>query len=105
MFQKDPQVLLAHPGQGIEKFEDLKNADAVRLVGRAADLFQMDAGRIRLRRDKIKPYTFNPQPFLVDKHSAMQGYVTSEPYRGREGGRSSRRSFCSPTRASTPTRR
>src|SRR5207244_3715380 len=24
-FQKDPQVLLAHPGQGFEKFEDLKN--------------------------------------------------------------------------------
>src|SRR3982750_143505 len=24
MFQKDPQVLLAHPGQGVEKFEDLK---------------------------------------------------------------------------------
>ena len=28
----------------------------------------------------MKPYTFNPQPFLADKHSAMQGYVTSEPY-------------------------
>src|SRR5438067_11509683 len=26
MFQKDPQVLLAHPGQGFEKFDDLKNA-------------------------------------------------------------------------------
>jgi NitT/TauT family transport system substrate-binding protein len=24
IFQKDPQVLLAHPDQGIEKFEDLK---------------------------------------------------------------------------------
>src|SRR5579871_5043742 len=24
MFQKDPQVLVAHPGQGIERFEDLK---------------------------------------------------------------------------------
>src|SRR3954469_24931646 len=24
MFQKDPQVLLAHPNRGIEKFEDLK---------------------------------------------------------------------------------
>ena len=23
-FQKDPQVLMAHPGQGIDKFEDLK---------------------------------------------------------------------------------
>jgi len=28
----------------------------------------------------VKPYTFNPQPFLADKQSAMQGYVTSEPY-------------------------
>src|SRR5580704_8409611 len=25
LFQKDPQVLIAHPDQGIEKFEDLKN--------------------------------------------------------------------------------
>src|SRR5439155_25576277 len=24
MFQKDPQVIIAHPDQGIEKFEDLK---------------------------------------------------------------------------------
>ena len=29
---------------------------------------------------KVKPYTFNAQPFLADKNSAMQGYVTSEPY-------------------------
>ena len=28
----------------------------------------------------MKPYTSNPQPFLADKRSAMQGYVTSEPY-------------------------
>jgi len=28
----------------------------------------------------VKPYTSNPQPFLADKRSAMQGYVTSEPY-------------------------
>src|ERR1700750_677694 len=25
MFQKDPVVLLAHPGQGVDKFDDLKN--------------------------------------------------------------------------------
>ena len=28
----------------------------------------------------MKPYTFNSQPFIVNKQSAMQGYVTSEPY-------------------------
>ncbi len=36
---------------------------------------------------KVKPYTFNAQPFLVDKNSAMQGYVTSEPFAvERQGG-------------------
>jgi NitT/TauT family transport system substrate-binding protein len=29
---------------------------------------------------QVKPYTFNPQPFLADPNSAMQGYVTSEPF-------------------------
>jgi len=28
----------------------------------------------------VKPYTSNPQPFLTNKRSAMQGYVTSEPF-------------------------
>jgi NitT/TauT family transport system substrate-binding protein len=32
------------------------------------------------RDEQVKPYTFNPQPFLADKRSAMQGYVTSEPF-------------------------
>ena len=32
------------------------------------------------REQQVKPYTFNPQPFLADKRTAMQGYVTSEPY-------------------------
>jgi NitT/TauT family transport system substrate-binding protein len=32
------------------------------------------------RDAQVKPYTFNPQPFLADKRSAMQGYVTSEPF-------------------------
>ena len=29
---------------------------------------------------QVRPYTFNPQPFLVNQKSAMQGYVTSEPF-------------------------
>ena len=29
---------------------------------------------------KVRPYTFNSQPFIANKLSAMQGYVTSEPY-------------------------
>ena len=29
---------------------------------------------------QIKPYNFSLQPFLEDKSSIQQGYVTSEPY-------------------------
>src|SRR5215475_2350162 len=35
---------------------------------------------------RVKPYTFNPQPFLADKSSAMQGYVTSEPFAVEQAG-------------------
>ena len=93
-------------GPGLEKFDDLKKLTLLVSSEGHADLFQMDAGRSSASpADQVKPYTFNPQPFLVDKNSAMQGYVTSEPYAIEKAGSSSRKSSCSPTRASTPTRR
>ena len=49
MFQKDPQVLIAHPDQGIEKFEDLKKLHAVRLQGRHGELLPVAQGRLRLQ--------------------------------------------------------
>ncbi len=30
--------------------------------------------------EKVKPYTFNPQPFIADVHSIQQGYLTAEPF-------------------------
>jgi NitT/TauT family transport system substrate-binding protein len=80
IFQKDPQVLLAHPGQGIEKFEDLKKLTLFISKEGFASYFQWMKRDFGFRDEQVKPYTFNPQPFLADKRSAMQGYVTSEPY-------------------------
>jgi NitT/TauT family transport system substrate-binding protein len=80
IFQKDPQVLLAHPDQGIEKFEDLKKLTLLISKEGVASYFQWMAHDFGFREQQVKPYTFNPQPFLADKRTAMQGYVTSEPY-------------------------
>ena len=80
MFQKDPQVLIAHPGQGIEKFEDLKKLTLFVSKEGLATYFQWLKADYGFDETKVKPYTFNPQPFLADKRSAMQGYVTSEPH-------------------------
>jgi NitT/TauT family transport system substrate-binding protein len=82
MFQKDPQIIMAHPDQGIEKFEDLAKLPTIYL---AKDLFitgfqWMKQAYPGFRDEQYKPYTFNPAPFIVDPQSAQQGYLTSEPF-------------------------
>ncbi|TMJ25778.1 MAG: ABC transporter substrate-binding protein [Alphaproteobacteria bacterium] len=80
MFQKDPQILMAHPDQAIEKFEDLKQLTLFISREGLASYFQWLKADFGFSEARVKPYTSNPQPFLADKRSAMQGYVTSEPY-------------------------
>jgi len=80
MFQKDPQVFIAHPDRGIEKFQDLKKLTLFVSKEGIASYYQWLKADYGFSEDKVKPYTFNPQPFLADKNSAMQGYVTSEPF-------------------------
>src|SRR5437588_1510809 len=80
MFQKEPQVLIAHPGQGIDKFEDLKKLTLFISKEGIATYFQWLKADFGFSEAQVKPYTSNPQPFLADKRSAMQGYVTSEPF-------------------------
>jgi NitT/TauT family transport system substrate-binding protein len=78
MFQKDPQVLIAHPG--VDKFEELKGLTLFISKEGIASYYQWLKADYGFSEARVKPYTFNPQPFLADKASAMQGYVTSEPY-------------------------
>jgi NitT/TauT family transport system substrate-binding protein len=80
LFQKDPQVLIAHPDQGIEKFEDLKTLTLFISKEGMASYYQWLKADFGFKETQVRPYTFNPQPFLADKNSAMQGYVTSEPF-------------------------
>jgi NitT/TauT family transport system substrate-binding protein len=80
IFQKDPQVMIAHPGEGVEKFDDLKKVTLLVSSEGMQTYFKWMQAEFGFSPEKVKPYTFNPQPFLVDKKSAMQGYVTSEPY-------------------------
>jgi len=77
-FQKDPQVFITHPD--VATFEDLKTRTLFVSKEGMASYFQWLKADYGFNESKVKPYTFNAQPFLADKESAMQGYVTSEPY-------------------------
>jgi NitT/TauT family transport system substrate-binding protein len=80
MFQKDPQVLLTHPEVKVTKIEDLKPLTLFVSKEGMTSYFQWLKSEYGFSENKVKPYTFNSQPFIVNKQSAMQGYVTSEPF-------------------------
>jgi NitT/TauT family transport system substrate-binding protein len=80
IFQKDPLVLLTHPEIKISKLDDFKPLTLLVSKEGLASYFQWLKSEYGFNESKVKPYTFNPQPFIVNKQSAMQGYVTSEPY-------------------------
>lgn len=87
IFQKDPQVFLAHPESKVTKLEDLKPLTLFVSKEGMPTYFQWLKSEYGFSEDKVKPYTFNAQPFLADKTSAMQGYVTSEPFAVEKQGK------------------
>jgi NitT/TauT family transport system substrate-binding protein len=80
MFQKDPQVLLSHPESKITKLEELKPLTLFVSKEGISSYFQWLKSEYGFSEEKVRPYTFNSQPFIANKQSAMQGYVTSEPF-------------------------
>ena len=80
IFQKDPQVLIAHPGQGFETFADLKNSSDILVAKEGlASYYQWMKSEYGFKEEQTKPYNFNPAPFLANKKAVQQGYLTSEP--------------------------
>ncbi len=87
-FQKEPQVLMSHPGQGLDTWESLKDAEQYILADEGfQSYFQWMITELGYDASKRVPYTFNPAPFIANPKSVQQGYVTSEPYAvEKEGG-------------------
>lgn len=80
MFQKDPQALIAHPGQGYEKFDALKAAP-VALIAKDAQFSWWQWLKVThgFRDEALKPYNYNLGPFLANPRAIQQGYSVAEP--------------------------
>src|SRR5258705_10241901 len=63
IFQKEPQVFVAHPDQGINKFEDLKGLTLFVSKEGIGTYFQWLKFDYGFDEAQVKPYNFNPQPF------------------------------------------
>jgi NitT/TauT family transport system substrate-binding protein len=83
-FQKDPAVLIAHPG--VKRIEDLKGRPVFISTASNTTFWPWLAQRYGFADAQKRPYAFSVQPFLADRNSAQQGYVTSEPHSVEKAG-------------------
>jgi len=86
MFQKDPRVMLAHPGQGNDSLAALKGKPILIASASRNNYWQFLRAKYGYTDDQIRPYTFNMAPFLADKSAIQQGFLTSEPLKMQQAG-------------------
>ncbi|MDA0651973.1 MAG: ABC transporter substrate-binding protein [Proteobacteria bacterium] len=80
IFQKDPQVLIAHPGQGNDSLAALKGKEIYIGADTRVGSWLFLKSRFGYADAQIRPYTFSIAPFLVKKTAIQQGYLGSEPF-------------------------
>lgn len=79
-FQKDPQVLIAHPGQGHDSLAALKGRPIMIGTDTRVGSWLFLKSKYGYTDDQIRTYTFSVAPFLANPQAIQQGYLTSEPY-------------------------
>ncbi len=86
MYQKNPQIFMAHKSQGFKSLADLKG-HPIMVSSFARDAFwpwmKMKFG---YSDEQMRPYVFNLGPFLHDPTVIQQGYVTNEPFTAAAAG-------------------
>ena len=80
VFQKDPSIILAHPGVGNDSFLALKGQPIMIGADTRVGWWTFMKQRFGYTDDQIRPYAFSLAPFLADKHAIQQGYLGSEPF-------------------------
>jgi NitT/TauT family transport system substrate-binding protein len=83
-FQSDLQGLMTHPD--ISGLGDLKGHRIFIASTSRSTFWPWLRQRFGYTDEQAAPYTFNLQPFLLDKTCAVQGYSTSEPFEARQMG-------------------
>jgi len=80
VFQKDPQVLIAHPRPDVKSLAQMKGKPIMIADASTVAFWPWLKAKYGFGDDQIRKYTFNLAPFLVDPNAIQEGYLTSEPY-------------------------
>jgi hypothetical protein len=84
IFQKDPQVLISH--DNVKSFEEMKDKTILIAPSAQRGYWLWLKSKYGFKDEQTRPYTFNIQPFVADKNTVQQGYLTSEPFAIQKAG-------------------
>ena len=86
IFQKDPQVLITHPGTGNDSLEKLKGKQILVGSGGEATYWPFLKAKYGFTDNQKRPYNFDVKPFINDKNIIQQGLLTAEPFEIKKKG-------------------
>ncbi|PZW46641.1 NitT/TauT family transport system substrate-binding protein [Humitalea rosea] len=86
MMQKDPQILMSHPGVGNDSFEQMRGKPIMIGAASLPTFWPFLRAKFGYTDDQIRPYTFNIQPFLANRDAIQQGFLSSEPFSAIQAG-------------------
>jgi NitT/TauT family transport system substrate-binding protein len=86
IFQKDPSVIIAHPGMGNDSFDSLRGEPIMIGADTRSGWWNFLKQKFHYTDDQIRPYTFSLAPFLHNKDAIQQGYLGSEPFMVKQQG-------------------
>lgn len=79
-FQKDPQVIITHPGKAAS-FADLTKLDKILISdGGVLTFWAWMQKAYGFTPEQREVYTFSAAPLIANETWGMQGYLTSEPF-------------------------
>jgi NitT/TauT family transport system substrate-binding protein len=78
--QKDPQVLIAHPDQGVTSLADMKGRPILLSDAATTTFWPWLKAKYGFTDAQVRKYTHNNATFLADPRAIQEGYLTSEPY-------------------------
>jgi len=83
-FQKNPTVIIAHPG--VDKLESLKGKPIAIAAAANTTFWPWLKQKYGFTDAQKRPYGFSVQPFLADPNLSQQGFATSAPFSIEKAG-------------------
>lgn len=85
-FQKDPQVLMVHPHIEAESISDLKGMPVFISDAAKAAFWPWLEAQFGFEATQVRKYNYSLAPWLVNKDTVQEGYLSSEPFTATQEG-------------------